>query len=134
LTTVVYIDGRAEGNPGRGAFAYVVYRDGKKLAEDGGFAGDDVTNNYAEYCALVAALERMRVLGADDDITVKSDSKLLVGQMSRGWKVKGGGYVEKYREARDLVREFGSLHFEWIPREENQEADLLTRIASSRRA
>lgn len=132
MTTVVYIDGRAEGNPGRGTFAYVVYRDGKKVAEEGGFAGANVTNNYAEYCALVSALEKMRFLGADDDITVRSDSRLLVGQMSRGWKVKGGGYVEKYKEARDLVREFGTLRFEWIPREENQEADLLTRIASNK--
>jgi ribonuclease HI len=49
--------------------------------------------------------------------------------MSAGWKVKGGMYVEKLKAVRDLLKEFGSARFEWIPREQNQEADLLTRIA-----
>jgi ribonuclease HI len=52
--------------------------------------------------------------------------------MSRGWKVKGGMYVEKLKEVRDLIKDFGSIRFEWIPREENSEADLLTRIAYDR--
>ena len=49
--------------------------------------------------------------------------------MSEGWKVKGGMYLEKLREAREALKEFGSVRFEWIPREQNQEADLLTRVA-----
>jgi len=65
----------------------------------------------------------------EGDVLIKSDSKLLVGQMSEGWKVKGGMYVEKLKAVRDLLKEFGSVRFEWIPREQNQEADLLTRVA-----
>jgi len=68
----------------------------------------------------------MRVEG---DVLIRSDSQLLVGQMSAGWRVKGGMYVEKLKAVRDLLREFGSVRFEWIPREQNQEADVLTRIA-----
>lgn len=49
--------------------------------------------------------------------------------MSKGWAVKGGGYVEKLKEARDLLKEFGSVRFEWVPRDQNKEADLLSRIA-----
>ena len=41
-------------------------------------------------------------------------------------------YVEKLREVRDLIQQFGSIRFEWIPREQNGEADLLTRVAYSR--
>jgi probable phosphoglycerate mutase len=63
------------------------------------------------------------------DVLVKSDSQLLVGQMSKGWKVKGGMYVAKLKEVRDLMKEFSSVSFEWIPREANEEADLLTRVA-----
>ena len=63
---------------------------------------------------------------------MRSDSKLVVGQMSEGWKVKGGMYLGKLKEARDLMKEFGSMRFEWIPREQNQEADLLTRLAYER--
>lgn len=65
----------------------------------------------------------------EGDVLVRSDSKLLVGQMSEGWKVKGGMYIGKLKEAKDLIKEFGSIRFEWIPREQNQEADLLTRVA-----
>jgi len=88
-----------------------------------------VTSNFAEYTALVEALKRLKTMGIEGDVLVKSDSQLLVGQMSEGWKVKGGVYLEKLREARELVKEFGSIQFKWIQREENQEADLLTRIA-----
>jgi ribonuclease HI len=88
-----------------------------------------VTSNFAEYTALAEALKRLKALGIEGDVLVRSDSKLLVGHMSQGWKVKGGMYVAKLKEVRDLVSEFGSIRFEWIPREQNSEADLLTRIA-----
>ena len=38
----------------------------------------------------------------------------------------------KLHEARDLIKEFGTVKFEWIPREMNLEADLLTRVAYER--
>ena len=63
---------------------------------------------------------------------VRSDSQLLVGHMSEGWKVKGGMYVEKLKEVRELMKGLGSVRFEWIPREKNEEADLLTRVAYDR--
>ena len=95
-------------------------------------AGHEVTSNYAEYTALAEALKKLRDLHVEGDVLVRSDSKLLVGHMSEGWKVKGGMYVEKLKEVRDLMKGLGSIRFEWIPREQNQEADLLTRVAYSR--
>ena len=116
-------------NPGTGTYGYVIYEGSRKLAEGSGLAGYDVTSNFAEYTALTEALKRLKGLGIEGDVLVRSDSTLLVGQMSEGWKVKGGMYVDKLKEARDLMKEFGSLRFEWVPREQNTEADLLTRIA-----
>ena len=124
------IDGLAEPrNPGTGTYGYVIYEGRRKLAEGEGLAGYEVTNNYAEYTALVEVLRKLIELGAEADIVIRSDSQLLVGQMSKGWAAKGGGYLEKLKEARDLLKEFGSITFEWIPREQNGEADLLSRIA-----
>jgi len=89
-----------------------------------------VTNNYAEYTALVEVLKRLKDLNRQKDkVVVRSDSQLLVGQMSKGWAVKGGGYLGMLKRARDLLKEFGNVSFEWIPRERNQEADLLSRMA-----
>jgi ribonuclease HI len=119
----------AEGNPGRGTYAYIIYQDEKKVAEEGGFAGESVTNNFAEYLALVKVLEKLKSLKIEDDIVIRSDSRLLIGQMAGGWKVRKGAYIEKHREAKELARQFGSITFEWIRREENTDADLLTRVA-----
>jgi ribonuclease HI len=130
LTVLVYVDGLSEPtNPGTGTYGYVIYQGGKKLVEGQGLAGYDVTNNFAEYFALVAALQKVKELRIEGDVVVRSDSQLLIGQMSKGWAVKGGGYLEKLKEARDLTKEFGSITFEWVPRDQNQEADLLSRIA-----
>jgi ribonuclease HI len=130
LTITAYIDGLSEpSNPGTGTYGFVIYEGNKKLAEGSGLAGYDVTSNFAEYTALVEALTRLKALGVEGDVLVRSDSKLLVGQMNEEWKVKGGMYVGKLKEARDLMKGFGSIRFEWLPREQNQEADLLTRIA-----
>ena len=126
----MYIDGLAQPrNPGTGTFGFLIYDGNRKLAEGNGLAGRDVTSNFAEYTALVEALKKLKSLRIEGDVLVKSDSQLLVGQMSEGWKVKGGVYLEKLKEARELLKEFGSIQFQWIQREENQEADLLTRIA-----
>lgn len=126
----VYIDGLSQPqNPGTGTYGYVVYQGNQKLVEGEGLAGYNVTNNFAEYVALVEALKKLKDLRIEGDVTVRSDSQLLVGQMSKGWAVKGGGYLEKLKEARELVNECGSISFEWIPRERNEEADILSRIA-----
>jgi ribonuclease HI len=130
MTITVYVDGLAQPrNPGIGTYGYVIYDGPKKLAEGSGLAGYDVTSNYAEYTALEQALLKLKAMREEGDVLVRSDSQLLVGHMSAGWKVKGGMYVEKLKAVRELLREFGSIRFEWIPREKNQEADLLTRIA-----
>ncbi len=125
----VYVDGLAEPNPGVGTFGYVIYEDGKKISEKGEFIGEDVTNNYAEYFGLVSALEDLIKKGLVADIIVRSDSKLLVSQMKGEAKGKGGSYLERYKEALDLSKKFESVVFEWVPRDANQEADLLSRIA-----
>ncbi len=130
MVVTVYVDGLAEPtNPGLGTFGFIIYDGTRKLAQGSGLAGHDVTSNYAEYTALAEALKKLKALGVEGDVLVRSDSKLLVGQMSEEWKVKGGMYVDKLKEARKLMRAFGSIRFEWVRREQNAEADLLTRVA-----
>lgn len=133
----IFTDGLAEpSNPGIGAYGFVVYQDGKELVRAHGFDGDPVSNNHAEYAGLIAALNSVKPF-ADDEIVVKSDSKMLVNQMAGAWKVSKkaynnpdeGSYVEKFLEARELARKFAKLRFEWIPREQNTEADELSRVA-----
>jgi len=110
----------------------VVYDSSGKIAEGNDVVGDDVSNNFAEYSALVAALNELLRRGLTKDVTIRSDSKLLVNQMIGKWKRKKGGYLEKYEEASELAKKFERLTFEWIPREENGEADLWSSVAYER--
>ena len=110
----------------------MVYDSSGKIAEGNDVVGDDVSNNFAEYSALVAALNELLRRGLTKDVTIRSDSKLLVNQMIGKWKRKKGGYLEKYEEASELAKKFERLTFEWIPREENGKADLLSRVAYER--
>jgi ribonuclease HI len=124
----VYTDGRAEPNPGMGTYGFVIYKDRKRIHAEHGLAGQDVTNNYAEYVCLIKALEYLEP-HRNEGITVFSDSALLVNQMKGKWRFKKGAYREKYLAAKELVTRFSKLKFLWIPREKNTEADELTNIA-----
>jgi ribonuclease HI len=124
----VYTDGRAEPNPGLGTYGFVVFKDGTRTFSDHGVAGQAVTNNFAEYVCLIKALEYLWPRRGEE-ITVFSDSKLLVYQMKGEWRFKKGAYREKYIKAKDMVGKFSDLKFRWIPREKNTEADELTNLA-----
>jgi len=133
----IFTDGLAEPtNPGIGTYGYVVYRDGKVLKRGHGFDGDPVSNNHAEYAGLVEALNFAKPF-ADEEVIVKSDSKMLANQMAGEWKVSKkafksnaeGSYVPKYLEAVEVARAFRKISFAWIPRELNSEADELSRVA-----
>ena len=133
----IYTDGLAEPrNPGIGTYGYAIYRDGKEWKTGHGFDGEPVSNNHAEYAGLIEALRSVAEF-ADEEIVVKSDSKMLVNQMSGDWKVSKrafknpveGSYVEKYLTAKEVAKSFSRLRFVWIPREQNTEADALSRVA-----
>ena len=130
---VVHIDGLCEPvNPGGTAtFGYMIRNEsGDVLASKSGIVGKGpaMSNSVAEYAALCKALEFLLTKKLDGSaIEVRSDSTLVVNQMSGKWKFRKGPYREKYLEAVHLCSRFAKLRFRWIPREENEEADGLSR-------
>ena len=119
----IHIDGAARGNPGPAAFAFIIRRDGQQPEEHKETMGTQ-TNNYAEYTALVKALERAAERG-DRELHIYSDSELLVKQMNGEYKVKNPDLKEMYDEASALRRKFKSVKLEHIPRARNSDADRL---------
>ncbi len=92
-----------------------------------------MSNNVAEYAALCEALRLLMGRGRENDsVEVRGDSKLVINQMAGNWKFRQGLYEEKYREAKNLASYFTKLTFKWVPREDNEEADALTRDAYER--
>src|SRR5882724_2747250 len=92
----VHIDGAARGNPGPGAYAFVLARPGHPPLEMAETLGR-TTNNVAEYTALVHALERAAEMHGRR-LVVYSDSELLVKQMNGEYRVKNEDLKALYDE------------------------------------
>jgi ribonuclease HI len=97
--------------------------DGEVLAEVAEGIGV-ATNNVAEYRALLAGLEGAAELGATW-VSVRSDSRLLVEQISGRFRVKNPSLQLLHQQARTLFRRFRRWDIRHVPREKNKEADRL---------
>jgi len=125
---IVNIDGGSRGNPGPAGYGVRVSQpDGTVVAEFGEAIGV-ATNNVAEYRGLLAALRYAREQG-HTDLTVRSDSLLLVCQMRGEYRVKHPGLQVLHAEAQRLATELGHVRFVHVRREENTHADLLANKA-----
>ena len=125
---IVNIDGGSRGNPGPAGFGVrFVGPDGAVVAEVSEAIGV-ATNNVAEYRGLLAAL-RFAVEHGYPDLTVRSDSLLLVCQMRGEYKVKNPGLQPLHAEARRLAAQLSRVRFEHVPRELNTHADRLANQA-----
>ncbi len=125
----LFTDGASRGNPGPSALGAVASRGGNILFEISEFLGVN-TNNYAEYMAAIKALEKLQELGLEKEkITIFADSKLLVEQMSGRWKVKHPNIKPLFDRLQDLLTNFESVSFTYVPRERNKRADELANMA-----
>lgn len=120
----IHTDGAARGNPGPAAYAYVIARDGASPIEECGCLGT-MTNNQAEYTALVRALEHAARLGHGHALLIHSDSELMVKQMRGEYRVKNEDLRDLYQQASRLSRQFASVTYRHVRREQNRRADEL---------
>lgn len=125
---VAYIDGGARGNPGPAGYGVRIEQPDGTLVEEFHRSIGVVTNNVAEYRALLAALEWARAHRCRC-VHVRSDSLLLVQQMLGRYKVKHAGLQPLHAKARLLAHEIGKVTFEHVDRESNTHADRLANAA-----
>src|SRR5262245_10959816 len=136
MSLTIHFDGLClPKNPGGVAtYGFVAKRGGKVVHEEGGLAAPPftpkATNNVAEYTGVLKALEWALARGLEKEKTVvRGDSELVIRQLKGEYKVKSPSIVDLFTRVRDLSRKFSSLTFEWVPREENSEADAMTNRA-----
>ena len=124
----VYTDGGSRGNPGPAAAAFILTDEfGKQLQAKGFFLGE-TTNNVAEYTGLVKALAAAKEM-AVRDITIFSDSELVVRQINGQYRVKSENIKDLYGRCVRLLDEFKQWKIEHISREKNTRADELVNRA-----
>lgn len=127
-TLILRTDGAARGNPGHAA-AGVVIEDtqGKLLARGKKYLGR-LTNNQAEYQALILGLKAV-AKHHPAAVRVYMDSELVVNQMNGRYKVRHDDLLPLHEEARHFAAELPAVSFTHIERAENHLADALANQA-----
>ena len=122
----LYVDGASRNNPGAAGAGIYLIKEQEAVVKTGVYLGIK-TNNQAEYMALLLGLlYAQKYMHANDTLAVKSDSQLIVRQLS-------GHYAVKHPELKKLFKHVVALlphtykvcH---IPREENAIADKLANM------
>src|SRR3984885_9418283 len=100
----IFTDGGCKGNPGPAAIG-VVIKDGAKTVKTISRAIGQGTNNIAEYTALIVALQEALILKADE-VSIKSDSELMVKQVTGVYAVKHENIKKLFDQVKHLVTGF----------------------------
>jgi ribonuclease HI len=125
---VAYCDGGSRGNPGPAGFGvYIQDSTGGVLAELSQYLGKK-TNNFAEYSALLAALE-FAIEKGHRSLRVVSDSELMVKQIKGLYRVNSPELRPLYDEARRRIGQIEHFQIQHVLREKNQHADRLANVA-----
>ncbi|XP_015964974.1 uncharacterized protein LOC107488716 [Arachis duranensis] len=126
----LYVDG-ASNSKGSGAGILLENGQGIQLEQSLHFTFH-ASNNQAEYEAFIAGLRLAQTMGITQ-INVKCDSLLVVQQVTGKFQVRDP-LLEKYNAmVNNLIRNFEKFNILHIPREQNDRADLLSKLATTRR-
>ena len=114
---MIYInsDGGARGNPGPGAIGVLIRNEREILTKYSEFIGRQVTNNIAEYTALIKALE-LALKFNDKQITCYLDSELVVKQLLGEYKVKNSRLLPLFLKVQKLQENFDKIIYKHVSR------------------
>jgi ribonuclease HI len=120
---------------GHSAFGFVLKREGQTIKTGHGFVpllSREETTNVAEYGGLIEALNcAAGQVAPGDTLMVCGDSQLVIRQMSGQYRVKSDNLKLYFQRAKTLVSQIEKIGVPvalvWIRREENTEADELSK-------
>ena len=132
---IIYTDGASQGNPGPSAVGVVFCNQkGELIKSYSEFLGDNLTNNEAEYEAVIFALKKFKAifgkkLAKNTEIEIRSDSELLIKQLLGQYKVLESNIQLLFIKIWNLKVDFKKIQFRQISRNKNQEGDRLANEA-----
>jgi ribonuclease HI len=112
----VYVDGSGGSSSGYG---YFVKETGESFYEK----KSEITNNQAEYMAIISVLKNFSE--STDEITIFSDSKNTVSQLNHEFAINNDQLRELAREAWGMLSKIPNVKLVWIPRNENLAGKML---------
>ncbi|MCL5018398.1 MAG: ribonuclease HI family protein [Candidatus Pacearchaeota archaeon] len=108
-------DGGARGNPGPGAIGVIVRDEEKILTKYSGEVGKFVTNNIAEYEALIKALE-LASKYTNEELHCFLDSELVVKQLLGEYRVKDPKLLPLFLKVQKLQENFKCICYKHVSR------------------
>lgn len=128
---LLYIDGASLGNPGQSGAGIVAFDgQGNELWRDSVHLGQ-MTNNMAEYEALIHALEKA-VAASADSVIIYTDSLLVANQIKGIYKIKNDNMQMYFNRAKTLINGLSHFEIHHIDREQNRTADRLAKQAAEK--
>jgi len=134
MSIIIYTDGSAKGNPGKGGYGVVMLSGKHRKEISEGFLL--TTNNRMELLAVIVGLENIKKTGSD--IVVFSDSKYVVDAVEKGWLFNWQKKSFKGKKNPDLWARFLSVYkkhsvrFVWVKGHNNNvENERCDRLAVS---
>lgn len=124
----IYTDGASRGNPGNAGIGIIIKRSGQIVWQLSKNIGE-TTNNVAEYYAIIYALQQALILHAGH-VLLRTDSELVCRQCQGAYQVKHPEIRRLFDQVEHLRHGFHSFRIEHIPREQNREADRLSKQAT----
>lgn len=128
MVLTIYTDGASRGNPGQASYGFVVFNESGKKYEEGAYIGVN-TNNFAEYTAVVKALEYVKKNYTQVSINFFMDSKLVAEQLSGRYKIKSLNLIPLVNKIRTLEMGVKKVSYKHIPRSMNTLADAMANKA-----
>lgn len=128
---IIYTDGGSRGNPGPAAIGVVFCNEkGEVFKKYSEYLGENLTNNEAEYQAVIFALKKFKTLFGKklakvSEIKIRSDSELLIKQLNGEYKILEPNIQSLFLEIWNLRLDFKKVKFKLISRKKNEEADRL---------
>jgi len=109
-------DGGCRGNPGPGAIGIIIRDDKTILIKYSQFIGRQITNNIAEYEALIKALELASQFGKE--VTCCLDSELVVNHLLGKYKVRNPWLLPLFLKVQKLQENFDLIKYQCVSRDD----------------
>lgn len=110
-------DGGSLGNPGEGYGSYNIRignEDEPSFSEQREVYGNNLTNNEAEYMALIKGVEKvLELYGENIKLSIKGDSQLVINQINGTYKVKSQNMVPLYNKIMKILGNISEYKIEF---------------------
>ncbi len=132
---IIYTDGSSRNNPGPSAIGVVFCNEkSQPIKSYSEYLGDNLTNNEAEYRAVIFALKKFKTLfgkklAKNSEVELRSDSELLIKQLKGEYKILEPRIQTLFIAVWNLRIDFKKIKFTLVSRLKNKEADKLANEA-----